>query len=80
MRFVLLAFLLAFFPVLARGAIVASSGDVEIIDPPEDVTTGELEHNSIIYTFVERQEFTLSTKLPLDINLAGTSPDNGKTI
>jgi hypothetical protein len=61
----------------AYAGIIAQSGSVEIVPLPADVRNGQMESNRRIVAFAERQGVSLTSDVPIDIQLPGTSPDSG---
>lgn len=64
----------AIFPAICAGGIIGTTGAVQVISPPSNVTIGKLESNTAVNTFVERQGFSLPTSVAVDITNPGTSP------
>jgi hypothetical protein len=54
-----------------RAAIGAASGEITLIAPPPSVELGQLESNTTMYSFDERQCVTLLAPLKVNISVAG---------
>ena len=61
------------FSLPASAAIQGTTGDIQVIAPPSDVTPGQTEFDGIV-AFVERQNLILENAVALDITVPGTSP------
>ncbi len=68
------ALLVAFFQASAHATIVSVDSKVTLITPPASVVRGQLESNSVIFAFDERQNVLLSA--PLSVN--AVPPTMGK--
>lgn len=56
----------------ARAATPTTTGDAEILhEPPDDVRTGRLEHNSRAIIFAEQTDFTTEGPLKVDVSRPG---------
>jgi hypothetical protein len=60
----------------AKGGIIATTGEVNVIAPPPSVQLGAVESNTQIPTFAERVRFSLPTSVAVDITAAGTYANN----
>src|SRR5947207_6476394 len=72
--FICIFAVIAITPTIHAG-ISSTSGAVVVSTPPLDVSSNQWESNTIIRAFPERQSFTLTQPLDVDITLPGTSPD-----
>ena len=63
-------------PVSVDAAITAWSGAVTKIAAPPSVTLGSLQSSTQVFTFEEKQNLTLASAVPIDINGPGTYDEN----
>jgi hypothetical protein len=60
----------------AKAGIIATSGGVNVINPPPSVQLGAVQSNTLIPTFAERVRFSLPNSVVVDITSAGTYANN----
>jgi PEP-CTERM motif len=74
------AMLLLLFGTSARAGYLSETGMIQVVSAPPSLTTGSFQSDSDIRTFVEQQQFVLTSSVSVDDTATGTFTSNASLV